>query len=151
MFVDQSNTSSDPLVFTGSHNWSNSADGENDENTLIIHDATIANVYYQEFVERFSLGVLIDGILENIAAFSNVKSYPNPTSDYINVEFKSVMSENISVKLFSLAGQLMIDEKLMISTGMNTFRVNLESIPKGTYILNLQGGDVFYSDKIIVY
>ncbi len=62
MIVDQYAPSMDPIVFTGSHNWSASADNNNDENTLVIHDATLANIYYQQFVKRFvdNLGVLIE-------------------------------------------------------------------------------------------
>ncbi len=54
LIVDQSNPASDPLVWTGSHNWSSAADQKNDENTLVIHDATVANIYYQEFVQRYN-------------------------------------------------------------------------------------------------
>ncbi len=62
MIVDQGAPASDPLVFTGSHNWSAAADNDNDENTLIVHDATIANIYYQNFVKRFvdNKGVLFE-------------------------------------------------------------------------------------------
>ncbi len=62
MIVDQYAANSDPMVFTGSHNWSAAADNDNDENTLVIHDATLANIYYQNFVYRFveNLGVLIE-------------------------------------------------------------------------------------------
>jgi hypothetical protein len=60
MVVDQDAPASDPLVFTGSHNWSAAADNDNDENTLIVHDAIIANIYYQNFVKRF---VENDGVL----------------------------------------------------------------------------------------
>lgn len=61
MVVDQGAPSSDPMVLTGSHNWSAAADNDNDENTLIVHDATIANLYYQNFVKRFTdnLGILV--------------------------------------------------------------------------------------------
>jgi hypothetical protein len=62
MIADQYAPNSDPMVFTGSHNWSAAADNDNDENTLIIHDATLANIYYQQFVKRFvdNLGVLVE-------------------------------------------------------------------------------------------
>jgi phosphatidylserine/phosphatidylglycerophosphate/cardiolipin synthase-like enzyme len=62
MIVDQNAPASDPMVLTGSHNWSAAADNENDENTVIVHDATIANIYYQNFVQRFvdNLGVLFE-------------------------------------------------------------------------------------------
>jgi len=62
MIVDQGAPASDPMVFTGSHNWSAAADNENDENTLVIHDGTLANIYYQQFVYRFleNHGVLFE-------------------------------------------------------------------------------------------
>ena len=47
--VDHSEVGSDPLVITGSHNWSSSAENVNDENTVIVHDARVANLYHQEF------------------------------------------------------------------------------------------------------
>lgn len=59
MIVDQAQAGSDPIVLTGSHNWSSSAQFRNDENTLIFHDQAVANAYYQEFVERFGNGQLI--------------------------------------------------------------------------------------------
>jgi len=52
--VDHANTDSDPLVITGSHNWSGAAETNNDENTMIIHDANIANQFFQEFNERMN-------------------------------------------------------------------------------------------------
>ncbi len=59
MITDHPGTESDPVVLTGSHNWSSAADLRNDENTIIIHDDTIANIYYQEFVERFAGGKVV--------------------------------------------------------------------------------------------
>jgi phosphatidylserine/phosphatidylglycerophosphate/cardiolipin synthase-like enzyme len=62
MIVDQAAPGSDPMIFTGSHNWSAAADNDNDENTLIIHDTTLSNIYYQQFVKRFvdNMGVLFE-------------------------------------------------------------------------------------------
>ncbi|MDZ7270550.1 MAG: phospholipase D-like domain-containing protein [candidate division KSB1 bacterium] len=51
--VDVYAVESDPLVVTGSHNWTTSAETINDENTLIIHDADIANQFLQEFAQRY--------------------------------------------------------------------------------------------------
>ena len=53
MVVDHDQLNSDPLVWVGSHNWTSSANSRNDENSLVIHDALIANLYYQEFMGRF--------------------------------------------------------------------------------------------------
>jgi hypothetical protein len=43
-----------PIAITGSHNWSASAESINDENTLIIYDANLANQFHQEFSQRFN-------------------------------------------------------------------------------------------------
>tara|TARA_B100000900_G_scaffold156050_1_gene132666 strand:+ start:8804 stop:10864 length:2061 start_codon:yes stop_codon:yes gene_type:complete len=52
--IDQSLASSDPLVITGSHNWSAAAENSNDENTVFYYNQNIANQYYQEFIERYN-------------------------------------------------------------------------------------------------
>jgi len=51
MIIDV-NTSSDPTVIIGSTNWSDNGNDINDENMLFIHDADIANQFYQEFNAR---------------------------------------------------------------------------------------------------
>jgi hypothetical protein len=47
MVIDANGT--DPVVVTGSMNWSASGDQANDENTLIIHDPQTAQVYYNAY------------------------------------------------------------------------------------------------------
>jgi len=45
---------SDPTVILGSYNWTESGAYENDENTLIIHDAALAQAYYDEWLRLWS-------------------------------------------------------------------------------------------------
>lgn len=52
--IDQSLPSSDPLLITGSHNWSAAAENSNDENTVFYYNQNIANQYYQEFIQRYN-------------------------------------------------------------------------------------------------
>ncbi len=52
MIIDP-DTHRNPTVITGSANWSRNANEINDENTLFIHDARIANQYRQEFYARY--------------------------------------------------------------------------------------------------
>ncbi len=46
-------TASDPAVITGSTNWSANGNQYNDENMLIIHNASVANQYVQDFYGRY--------------------------------------------------------------------------------------------------
>lgn len=52
MIIDGFHPDSDPMVLTGSHNWTTSGGFYNDENLIILKDARIANLYIQEFAER---------------------------------------------------------------------------------------------------
>lgn len=54
MLADALTPSSDPQVFTGSFNWSIQAQNSNDENAIIIHDASVANQYYQALCRDFT-------------------------------------------------------------------------------------------------
>ncbi len=51
--VDADQVNGTQYALTGSHNWSNSAENSNDENTLIIQDGRMANLYLQEFAARY--------------------------------------------------------------------------------------------------
>ena len=88
LIIDANRADSDPIVVTGSHNWSNAANTRNDENTLIIHDRNIANLYSQEFSARYresgGTGEITNGIAAAAAQkkqplrFKLGQNYPNP-------------------------------------------------------------------------
>jgi phosphatidylserine/phosphatidylglycerophosphate/cardiolipin synthase-like enzyme len=87
--VDQSQPLSDPQVITGSHNWSNTAETTNDENTLIIHDARVANLFYQEFVGLLaSVGVVI-GVEDAATTAQVLQVFPNPAQDRWTLAFSA--------------------------------------------------------------
>lgn len=48
-FADIDVNGPDPAFILGSFNWTESGACANDENTLIIHDATLAQAYYAEW------------------------------------------------------------------------------------------------------
>ena len=60
--IDGEQVGGTPYCITGSHNWSNSAENSNDENTLIIQSRRIANLYLQEFTARYYEAGGIDSI-----------------------------------------------------------------------------------------
>ena len=102
--IDNKQPERDPLVITGSHNWSSAANDNNDENTLIIHCENIANQYYQNFAARFKAnnGNLLTPAVE--FGLPDVMVYPNPTSEMLFVNH----NENAATLwLYSGSGQLL--------------------------------------------
>ena len=82
--ADADITASDPILLTGSHNWSNNAENNSDENTLIIHDHTTANIYLQEFTKRFDELATTSEI--NNLVDVKVTVFPNPSLGTVNID-----------------------------------------------------------------
>ncbi len=142
--IDANYAASDPQVITGSHNWSNSANDRNDENTLIIHNADIANQYFQHFAYRFAEngGNLVVSA-ENIE-FENVKVYPNPTVGKITI------TSPISIKKIQLFSSTGVVVKEIDSNHSNHLEIDFTSLKSGLYILKIQTkNNSFNSYKII--
>ena len=93
---DVGNASSDPTVLTGSHNWSTNAESNSDENTIFIHDQTIANIYLQEFEKRWGeLSGTSPTSINNTATLI-IEIYPSPSEGKINVISESEI-QNINI------------------------------------------------------
>jgi phosphatidylserine/phosphatidylglycerophosphate/cardiolipin synthase-like enzyme len=129
--VDNSRAEFDPLVVTGSHNWSNSANEINDENTLVIHNGDIANQYYQNFAARFKAN---GGQLKTPAAkieFPDVKIYPNPVVNRLTIQH----TEKIAMfKLYSGSGQLI---QIFPVKNERQTQLNMGAQTPGLYFLSI--------------
>lgn len=151
LIVDACDINSDPQLLTGSHNWTISANTDNDENTLIIHDATVANEYYQSFYQNFySLGgTLSSCIVTNNEDLSSTKNdiivYPNPAND--NMKIKNSFNVPAEISVFDMTGNIVTKEKANASSEIN---ISTSSMNDGIYmiIMNINGN--FQSEKIII-
>jgi len=73
--VVDAGTVSDPLIITGSTNWTKNAVEANDENLLIIHDAGLANAFASD-IARLKAAISSDAFACNVAAAPTATSTP---------------------------------------------------------------------------
>jgi phosphatidylserine/phosphatidylglycerophosphate/cardiolipin synthase-like enzyme len=73
----------DPVVATGSHNWTFSADRINDENVLVFRDQRTANIFRQEFEARWA-ELQLTATVKAVDA-SMARAFPNPATDWVVV------------------------------------------------------------------
>lgn len=142
LIVDPNNVASDPTVLTGSHNWSTSAQTRNDENTLIIHDANIANQYYQEFVARFAEN---SGIISNInEAFelnASANIYPNPATKTTQITFTTDQFYDYQLSIIDVNGKLLQSQAGKTVGGENKIDLNIADLSKGIYLVQLASNE----------
>lgn len=136
VLIDRKDSSSDPYVLTGSHNWSSSADTRNDENTLLIHDPLMVNLYFQEFASRFRKNGGILAIRELGHADRDLFCYPNPASRIITIGTRSAADYLEEIRIFRMDGLTVMVEN---PTGkMTALDLNIEQIPAGIYLIQVK-------------
>lgn len=157
--VDAGNISSDPQVVTGSHNWTTAAEDRNDENTLIIHDANIANLYLQEFTLRWcevkgsATCALPFTVYSGVDVITNeeerkITLYPNPTASWLSLELDQSFEEVLTAKLYSTTGQHLRTYSLAAQETMH--QLNLSDLENGLYFLMLEANGEVWRKPISV-
>jgi phosphatidylserine/phosphatidylglycerophosphate/cardiolipin synthase-like enzyme len=134
--VDANNPASDPLVITGSHNWTQSAEDDYDENTLIIHSAEIAGMYYEEFMQTFN--TMISAVETESAFYEN--AYFDKGSGKIFIKGNN----GGTVHLCDMYGRVVAEG--------NFTEVDTGEMRPGIYILKMSGIEYYkMTYKLCVY
>jgi phosphatidylserine/phosphatidylglycerophosphate/cardiolipin synthase-like enzyme len=147
MIVDQQDPSSDPQALTGSHNWSTSANDKNDENTLIIHDAAIANIFYQEFIARWANGIPLD--IKDKGPAKSFIIYPNPSNGRFIIQLDEKTEGHVSLNVYDHTGHLVFrkDENIKAE---NKIKLDLQTMNTGIYFLEIFMNDLRFSEKLVI-
>jgi hypothetical protein len=66
-------------------------------------------------------------------------AYPNPAANLLTVPVRRNILGDVTIKVFDLAGKLVLSESKTI--GEESLKINVASIPNGTYLFNLTFSD----------
>ncbi|HKK88305.1 MAG TPA: phospholipase D-like domain-containing protein, partial [Saprospiraceae bacterium] len=113
---------SDPTVVTGSHNWSRSAEERNDENTLIIYDEDISNIFQQEFEKRWAESTTGLPHVEQIPGLE-ITVGPNPAISFVDIQLDGKLTGDLKLQVFDLSGR-MLQEVDELMEGINRVHFN---------------------------
>ncbi len=141
--IDASSPASNPTVVAGSHNWSNSAEDEYDENTLIIHDQIIANQYWEEFSKRFS-ELSPTGLLD-YNGHNGFKLFPNPAGNIIVLNANLVFY-SASYKILNYTGQTIMEGDKVSG---NTCTLDVSKVPAGVYFIVIEQDAIISKMKFV--
>ncbi len=144
LIVDADAAGSEPWMETGSYNWTSSAETQNDESAIFVQSARVANLYLQEFTQRYyDFGGLdaVHELMDVPKTFALLQNYPNPFNPTTNVEFRISNSGFVSLKVFDVLGRevanLVNEEK-----GPGNYRIIFD-IRRSTFDI-LSSGVYFY-------
>jgi phosphatidylserine/phosphatidylglycerophosphate/cardiolipin synthase-like enzyme len=165
LIVDADFPRGDPLVATGSYNWTNKAEYENDENCLIVHDALIANQYLQEFAARYrnagGTAEFMTGLEEKPGtplplAMELFPNYPNPFNSETVIRYRIPGNRSVQLAVYDLQGREV----------RTLFRGNPDAgiravhwdgrdgeglpLPSGVYVIRMQAGTEWKTRKALL-
>jgi phosphatidylserine/phosphatidylglycerophosphate/cardiolipin synthase-like enzyme len=169
--IDSYSPSSEPIVITGSHNWSRAANTKNDENTLIIHDVYIANKYMQEFKARynelggsngFTVPVItsVDNEKTITGKFELYQNYPNPFNPVTTIKYSIPLNvvvthesplQYVLLKIYNILGKevtTLVNRKQKPGSYQVSFKAS--GLPSGVYFYKLKAGSFNSVRKMIL-
>ncbi|MGB1204052.1 MAG: peptide-N-glycosidase F-related protein [Chitinophagales bacterium] len=90
------------------------------------------------------------GVEDNITTVQNIKSYPNPTQDMLNLKVNLAKKEDLHIVMFDFSGRT-IYEKKAVAVQQNIFKFDLSQQAAGVYLMQIYGEtEMLYNEKVIL-
>lgn len=85
---------------------------------------------------------LFTSVNEQSVFIRNVKFYPNPTTELVNVDFALEKTSEVRMNLFTTAGELVRSVQAgELASGNHTLRANISGLEAGYYMVQIEAGD----------
>jgi len=128
-----------------------------DENWNSAYPYGVGPTYYGVYEDPFVNAVPGDATVyddETTGLFERNKNdldfsvYPNPSTDLIAIQVKGLVTEDIRVDLFDLAGRKLMQTR--INPGQTIAYFDIQTLYAGNYIVKLEGNTTAGSEKVLV-
>lgn len=78
-----------------------------------------------------------------------VRLFPNPATDAINVDLQKFVGQSISITIFNVNGQV-VKSLVLDEVQQGTQNVNIHTLHKGTYLMRIESAESVISKKFII-
>ncbi|KOY84767.1 hypothetical protein AD998_00110 [bacterium 336/3] len=105
----------------------------------------VGQCYSAASYARFGIGVDVTALDDELDKY--IKVYPNPTEGSFNIAFDKILNGKIELKLYNAVGALL--KTYSYENPSDIQAINLESMPKGLYVLRVNNDGKIGSIKVI--
>ena len=155
ILIDPDLPSSDPIVETGSYNFSTAATTGNDENFLLIYDSLVANQYLQDFAKRYTLagGTIKVEMISSVIPdnFLLSQNYPNPFNPRTEISYEVPAAKLVKLTVYNILGKEMaelVNERQ--SPGRYKVSFDASNLTSGVYFYTLSTDNFSETKRMIL-
>lgn len=108
------------------------------------------NIFFDINDRAFKINVGNVGIENTLGNDENISVYPNPAQNEVSISLNLIERENVSIKIIDLTGKTINNYNLGKVNQMKVETLNLASLPKGFYLISVEGTNFRNVQKLIV-
>lgn len=91
--------------------------------------------------------------LHNTSGFQDIDVitiFPNPTNDFINIQFLSSEESNAEITISNTLSQKVLNKKITIQKGLSNYAFNVSALAKGVYTIKVFQNNYTTIDKLVI-
>jgi PKD repeat protein len=112
---------------------------------------SLGNIIQKSTGASFTLNVLDPNTIsidEN--DFTTSRIFPNPASDYIQIEIDANSTGDVNIELLSINGAVVNSISSDVNSGLNTLEMNVSEITGGIYFIKISKDGTNHFEKVII-
>ena len=112
------------------------------------------NISYQNCTEGFPCSIIVKptkGRNADAAGIDDLKLFPNPASDGVELRFMVKTAGMLNIQLTDLSGRPVQSKRFFAEAGPMAFYLNLAEVPGGIYLVQVAASGQFGVEKLMVF
>ena len=102
-----------------------------------------------ETTTTYSLVTNNTGMLKLKNETIDVNVFPNPSNDFIAIQYVGLNTENLNVELFDVLGKLV--QKTILNQGSAIAYLDTKTIYAGNYVVKISGSNVITTKNVVIF
>jgi hypothetical protein len=116
-------------------------------NDAAIHNPTLSEL---DLGEGDVLSMEVEDEIESLETFEDVRVYPNPVKDELNVEFTTYEAQEVTLYLTSVNGEVLKQVSQFVEAGQNDLTLAVRDAVPGLYALTVLTNDGVQTKMVII-
>ena len=141
------------MYFSGDENqglYLDISDSYPDSNLGVLTDNTIYAVKITPDKDMPGLETWGVDNHEAVNPMTAVRVYPNPATDVLNIEVNASQSSNMSINVFNIMGQKVMESNVNVNAGINCPSISTSELSSGIYFVTVKANGFENTMKFIV-